>query len=306
MRVLLLGYSDIARRRVLPALHRCGVAHVDIASQGRAAAIVRPDGIGGHDFTDYHTALAGSDAALVWVSTVNARHHALALAALGGGRHVVIDKPATTRTADTLALADLARARGLIVAEATVWAFHPVVTAIRDLFAQAGSVPTHLVAAFSYPPLDADNFRHSAALGGGMVMDLGPYAMSLGRVFLGAAPDQVQVAASADDGGFSLVALYAGGRTVAGRFGTGTGYVNRLTLLGPRVAVDVERIFSPPPDLAFTLAARVDNQPVTVAVAAADSFALFFNAVGAAIANGDGAALAAAMVVDALAVDRLK
>ncbi|MDX8400249.1 MAG: hypothetical protein R8K20_08375, partial [Gallionellaceae bacterium] len=82
MRILMLGNSEIGRRRVLPAFARCGIVHVDIASRSSAKAISWPEGMSGIAFDDYATAIKCSDAELVWVSTINSLHAELAQAAL--------------------------------------------------------------------------------------------------------------------------------------------------------------------------------------------------------------------------------
>ena len=65
MRILILGNSTIAQKRLLPALDAmAGITGVEMAS--RSAADAR--------FPDYETALAESDAELVYISLVNSKH----------------------------------------------------------------------------------------------------------------------------------------------------------------------------------------------------------------------------------------
>lgn len=305
MHVLLLGHSDIARRRVLPALAACAIKTVDVASRSATPPFARPATMAGVDYRSYEQALRESAARLAWISTTNESHARLAAMALEAGRHVVIDKPATVTLAEAEALASLAEARGTLLAEATVYAFHPQVDAVRRFFANAGTAPTQLVAAFSFPPLPASNFRHEAALGGGAALDLGPYAMSAGRLFFGAAPDEVVARGLAADTGFSLVATYPGGRTLAGHFGATTGYVNRLLVLGPRATATIDRAFTTAPDAACRIAATLDNAPADFTVAAGDSFAAFWRAVCKAAESGDTAPWRAALLADARARGQL-
>ncbi|WP_448203911.1 Gfo/Idh/MocA family protein [Azospirillum sp. sgz302134] len=304
MRVLLLGYSSIGRRRVLPALAAIGVTRVDVATRSQGGSVALPDGLSGRVFDDYDDALRRSEAEVVYISTVNSQHAAQAATALEHGRHVVIDKPATTHPADLHRLVDLARRKGLLLAEATVYAHHPQIDAIRAAFAEAGDAPTRLLAAFSFPPLPPDNFRHRAELGGGVLLDLGPYAVSVGRLFFGDAP--TELIARGDDRAFSLMAVYPGGRTMVGQFGMGTGYVNRLELLGADVTVSAERVFTVTPDMDCTLRVTRRNQPQPLTVPAADCFAEFLKAVLAAIDRGDTDTFLPPMLADADAVHRLR
>ena len=306
MHVLLLGHSDIARRRVLPALAGLGIDRLDIASERPAAEITWPRGMTGQAFTRYENAITDSRADLVWISTVNSRHAALATLALNAGRHVVIDKPATTSLDDTKALIDIARRRRLVLAEATTYPFHPQIAAARRVFDDAGSSPTHIVAMFSFPELRPTNFRNDPDLGGGMLLDLGPYAMSLGRVFFDAAPSEVVCRMLAGDRGFSVLASYPGERTVTGHFGMTTGYVNRLTLLGPRITLAMERAFTTTADMTCRLQATIANAPVMIEVPPADSFACFIRNVLAAIERRDAEPFLGPMLADAQALAQLR
>ena len=316
MRFLLVGYSSIGQRRLLPALASLGVTAVDVATRSRwpaltAASGTLPHGLQGQFFHDYAEALAVSTAEIVYISTVNSLHAELAQAALQQGRHVIVDKPITTDLDAARRLVEQARHAGRMLAEATVYAYHPQIAAIQRLFRDAGSQPTQIVAAFTFPKLPADNFRHQAALGGGALWDLGPYAVTPGRLFFDAAPVEVVCRPSAGVGqavesGFSVLARYPGDRTMVGHFGMGAGYLNQLHLLGPEMALSVERIFTTAPDQDAILRLNQRNQLHTVAVPAADSFACFLRTVLVAIADGRMTTFADDILADAEAMAQLR
>lgn len=298
-KVLMLANSEIGRRRVLPALRSAGVRKIDVASRRAAAEVRLPEGCVGRTFEDYGAALDSSDAELVWISTVNSLHAELAEAAMSAGRHVIIDKPATTTPEDSDRIIAMARRHDRVLAEATVYPFHPQIGAARSVFDRAGSCITQIVAEFSFPPLPPENFRHRPDLGGGALLDLGPYAVSLGRVFLDAAPERVDCQALPGDVGLSVILGYPGGRTVTGHFGGTTGYVNRLSLLGPAVTVAFDRAFTTPPDRPFSLSSTVDNRTVITEGPAADTFQLFAQSVFDAIDDGRPEPFLDAMAEDA-------
>ncbi|WP_437604913.1 Gfo/Idh/MocA family oxidoreductase [Sorangium sp. So ce834] len=311
MKVLLLGYSSLARRRVLPALARLGVREIDVASASRGADIALPPGVTGRRYDDYRAALARSDAALVYVSTANSTHAELAERALEQGFHVVVDKPACLSVEASRRLVLLARERGRCLAEATVYAHHPLYREVRRIFSDAGRAPTRLAATFSFPPLPADNYRYRAALGGGSLLDLGPYAVTLGRVLLAAAePESIacRVVERADEveTAFSVLMIFPGGRSLVGHYGMTTGYQNRLEVLGPDVVVTIDRAFSPPADLPIQLGVAERDRRRTVEVPAADSFAEFFRSVFEAIARGEHGELARTLLADAALLDALR
>ncbi|WP_437276767.1 Gfo/Idh/MocA family oxidoreductase [Sorangium sp. So ce375] len=311
MKVLLLGNSSLARRRVLPALARLGVRDIDVASVSRSADVALPPGAAGRCYDDYSAALARSDAALVYVSTINSTHEELAERALERGFHVVVDKPACLSAEASRRLVRLAREKGRCLAEATVYGYHPLYREVRRIFGDAGRSPTRLTATFSFPPLPADNYRYRAALGGGSLLDLGPYAVTLGRLFFAsAAPESIACRvverAGEVESSFSVLMTFPGGRSMVGHYGMTTGYQNRLEVLGPDVVVTIDRAFSPPADQPIQLGVSERNHRRTVDVSPADSFAEFFRGVFEAIARGEHDELARDLLADAILFEELR
>jgi NDP-hexose-3-ketoreductase len=308
LKFLLLGWSSIGRRRVVPALARLGLTQIDVASLTREVTL--PDDVNGRVFRSYADAIGASDADVVYVSTRNSDHAALALQALDAGRHVVVDKPAAIACADVHRLVERAAAQSRLIAEATVWPWHPQVTALLDL-ARRTAPFIHLTALFGFPPMPADNFRMSAAPGGGMMWDLGAYAVSTARVFFDEAPERVSVAVehrsgSPLDTAFSVLMQFPGERVLAGRFGMHTGYVNRLIALGPDVEATIDRAFTTVPDQPGTIIGHQGGVPLRIETAAADAFALFLDDVRAAIEARRLDAFTGAMLRDAEALRDLR
>ena len=93
MRLLILGYSSIVERRVIPAAAKVdAIAQISIASKSRPQPESWPKQ--GRFFSDYAMALRDGDADVVYLSLPHAMHEAWVLAALAAGKHVVVDKPA--------------------------------------------------------------------------------------------------------------------------------------------------------------------------------------------------------------------
>ena len=291
----------------MPAILAAGASGIDIASFTRRPVL--PDGARGTVFQDYAAALARSAADTVYVSTRNHEHVTWALAALETGRHVIVDKPAALSLRDVEAIADLAARRGLLVAEATVYPFHPQVRALEQLAAESGGA-TRLVATFSFPPLPASNVRLQSAWGGGMLWDLGPYAVSPGRLFFGDPPLAmsacIEPVESGDvDAAFSVLIRYPGDRVMVGHFGMTTAYVNRMSVIGPRLDATLDRAFTTAPNQTGRIVGLRDGRPLSLDVPAADAFEQFFRAVFATTPEGRPA-FADTMLADARAIDQLR
>src|ERR1700737_377810 len=93
MRLLILGFSSIAERRVIPAAAKvAAIDQISIASKSRPQPEDWPKA--GCFFSDYETALRESQADIVYLSLPNAMHEHWVMAALRAGKHVIVDKPA--------------------------------------------------------------------------------------------------------------------------------------------------------------------------------------------------------------------
>jgi predicted dehydrogenase len=303
VRILILGSSAIARKRLLPALAEMpDIAGVDVASRST------PDAT----FSDYEAALAQSEAELVYVSLVNSEHETWAERALESGRHVVVDKPAFLGFEQAQLLVERSRSLGLCLAEATVYTRHPQMDTIRQLFDRPGAAPTRILVTFSFPPLDDGNFRYRKAFGGGALNDLGPYAVSPGRLFWGGRPDEIEcrsLSTGGPDGvetAFSVLLRYPGERSMLGHFGFTTAYRNRISLLGPDLSVDVDRVFTTPENLQNELRVWQQSGESTIKAPAADCFALFLKEVVERIQTQDLEPLREELLDDAFVLDGMR
>jgi predicted dehydrogenase len=268
------------------------------------------DSVGGRVFADYDEALRQSDADLVYVSTRNVDHRALAAGALASGRHVVIDKPATGSVAEATSLVELAARQGRLVAEATVYPWHPQFDRVRSLVEEWGPVE-RAMAVFSIPPLEPDNFRYRADAAGGILWDLGPYAVSPGRLFFDAALESVSACSTTRPGdevetSFGALLRYTDGRTLVGQFSMTAAYLNRLDLFGPRYRITIERAFTSAVDLPCRVTTEAAGERATIDVPPADAFARFLEDVMSSAAAGRHDAFARALLVDAEALARLR
>jgi len=313
LNLLILGLSNLVTRRVLPALNGLqDLARIDVATRTKSSEWARLQGMAGDLYDDYERALAASPADVVYVSLVNAEHGRWAEAAIALGKHVVVDKPAFLGLRQAERAVELAHQHGACLAEATVFAYHPQVAMARRMFHDAGCQPLRIAATFSFPPLDSRNFRYRRSLGGGALWDLGPYAVSVGRVFFGSQPQALHAQVTSRGGaedvetGFSMLACYPGEKSVVGHFGFDTAYRNRVDILGATVGVEVDRIFTIAPDAPNTIRVTRQAETAAVEVPPADPFALFVQCVFERIAAGTWEPLMEDLLADARALEQLR
>ena len=319
MHLLFLGYSSIVRRRVLPAARSlAAIRRISVASrsQVRDGTATASGGDGAVDrwYPDYEEALAVAAADVVYVSGANAVHAEWVMRALHDGCHVIVDKPAFLDPESAEAAVRLAREKKRGLAEATVFSFHPQAAALRALLDPAEAGTVRATATFSFPPLPPDDFRYRADCGGGSLYDLGPYAAATNRLLFGAPPERVHCTVLSRDASrnlgvdtsFSVLMTHTGGGSLAGHFGFVTAYQNRLSVVTGFRAIDADRLFTTPPDLACTLRVREGYDDRTVPVAAGDAFARFLEAFFDAMERCEFAAFERALLDDAALVTRLR
>ena len=291
MRLLILGYSSIVERRVIPAAAKVeAITEISIASKSRP----QPDGWPkrGRFFNDYAAALRDSDSDIVYLSLPNAMHEHWVMAALAAGKHVVVDKPAMTTLAGSERAVEAARRVNRVVAEATVFGYHPQFEALAAFVAENGPL-TQAATQFVIPPLPIGNFRNHSELGGGCLLDMGPYAAATMRILGGGAASEITALSGGRhpetgvDMGFSVLARLGNGGAFSGHFSFEGEYQNRLLVVGRSGSVLIERVFTPPADHPMEWRRRVRNVDDVVTFEPADTFARFLAAATSAIGGGD-------------------
>ncbi len=302
MKLLVLGFSSLAKRRIVPALLQADW-EVTIATR-RSSAVAEIEALGAHAITGFDVALA-RPWDLVYVATDNADHEPWAMAALRAGHHVIVDKPAFLTLAAAEAAVALATEKGVCLAEATVWDRHPQVDAFVEL---ARDAYRRVHAAFIVPMFKADNFRTKPDRGGGAVLDLGPYTASTIRRVFGEAPRSLSVARQHSpeiDLSFTVLADFGARGVFTGQFAFGGEYVNRLSLNADGLHAEIDRVFTIPPQQPGLVKVRERDAARDVATAPCDSFARFMTEVADHIAKRSFASYAADLLFDARIVAAL-
>jgi predicted dehydrogenase len=187
LRFGILGAADIARKALIPAIEAAANAElVALASRdperGRSL-------FNGHVAGDYASLLDDPEVDAVYIPLPNGLHREWAIRALEAGKHVLCEKPLATGAAEAAEMEAAARSSGTLLMEAVMYRFHPrmraVVTKLRE------KPPEEIWASFGFPLREAGNIRFDPALGGGALLDVGTYTISLARWIYGE-PDWVE------------------------------------------------------------------------------------------------------------------
>jgi predicted dehydrogenase len=190
-----LGVAKIATEKVIPAMQKCQDAEVAaIASRTleKAQAAARRLGLG-KVYGSYEELLADPDIDAIYNPLPNHLHVPWSIKALEAGKHVLCEKPIGLSAADGQTLVEAGRRHPrLKLMEAFMYRHHPQWITARRLVAEGRIGPLCTVQTlFSYFNDNPRDVRNQAAIGGGGLLDIGCYAVSLSRFLFDREPQRV-------------------------------------------------------------------------------------------------------------------
>lgn len=190
----------------------------------------------------YDDLLADPDVDVVYIATPHALHLAGARAAFEAGKHVLCEKPLTLRTSDAEEMVRLARTHDRFLMEAMWMACHPVVRQLRtELTSGRFGAPRQLQAELGFrvdAPLTDRMF--APELGGGALLDMGIYPLTLAHLMLGEAESLSAEAVIAETGVDLDVAI--AGRYPGGALATMNASMTSWSSRRAAIATDLGRI----------------------------------------------------------------
>ena len=220
-----LGWGILATGRIAHSFARdlalvpgARVAAAGARRQESADAFVAE--FGGRAHASYAALVEDPDVDVVYVASPHSLHAEHVRLALDAGKPVLCEKPLTLNAAQATELFALAETRGLFLMEAMWMACHPVIRSIRERL-QAGDLgnPQQLSADLGWVVRRAGTDRLlDPDLGGGALLDMGVYPLTLADLLLGE-PTHLTGSATLSESGVDLnVAIttaYSGGAVAA-------------------------------------------------------------------------------------------
>lgn len=293
----ILGTATIARICIIPAIQksRNGIVHA-LASRfpKRAAELINDKEIA-YLYGSYDEVLNDPAIDAVYIPLPNYLHHEWTIKALNAGKHVLCEKPLACSAREAREMVDAADKTHRLLMEAYMYRFHPRSQHIRQLIADGTiGMPRLIRAAFCYHMdkeelLRGENYRLKPEMGGGALLDVGCYGVSVARWLFADEPEQVQAQAVFNHNGADI---HVAGllRFPHGRFATiEASFCSALqqtySVVGSDGAIDLPHdAFIPwEHDAVFTVRARDQENGRTHIVAGTDEYQLmvehFANAV---------------------------
>ena len=203
IRIGILGASDIAFRRMAPALcasnrfeyvgvaissaEEWGIENAEklVAGQMEKAKAFQ-DKFGGRIFESYHDLLTAKDVDAVYLPLPPGLHYKWGKIALENGKHILLEKPFTACLQDTEWLLGLAAEKCLAVHENFAFVYHAQIKKIKEIVDSGEIGQVRLIrAAFGFPYRGEQDFRYHKSMGGGALLDCGGYPLKLADYLLG-------------------------------------------------------------------------------------------------------------------------
>jgi predicted dehydrogenase len=190
----ILATGVIAAKFAADLRYAPGAELVAVGSRSTESAKAFADRFGATRAHGSWEALAADDEVdVIYVATPHAAHHAAALTCLRAGKPVLCEKPLTLDRASAAELVDTAREAGVFFMEAMWTRINPTVRTVLDLIAagEIGDVTTVAADFGIYGQFPPDHRLRARELGGGALLDLGVYPVTMAHLVLGA-PDHVR------------------------------------------------------------------------------------------------------------------
>ena len=191
----IFGTSKIARTWLIPAIQATqhsqvaaiGSRNIDKAKQEAESFNIATC------YNTYEALLADTDIDVIYNPLPNHLHAQWSIEAIKAGKHVLCEKPLGLDYHDAKTLTDTAAAHPeLKVMEAFMYRFHPQWQQVKQIIrsGKLGNI-SNVYAVFSYFNNDPNNVRNRQGIGGGGLLDIGCYCVSVARYLFDAEPTEV-------------------------------------------------------------------------------------------------------------------
>ena len=262
----ILGVASIAVRRVIPAMQAgewCDVTAIASRDPRKAEEASRSLGIA-RAYGSYEELLAAPDIDAVYIPLPNHLHAPWSIRTAEAGKHVLCEKPITLNAAETRRVIDARDRTGRKVGEGFMVRTHPRWLRVRELVRSGRIGDLRLIHGWcGYFNRNPHDVRNSLEYGGGALLDIGCYPVTLSRFVFGEEPLRVSGIVERDpdtrtDRLTSATLEFRSGRCVF-TCSTQLAYNQRMNFFGTKGRIEIDRPINPPTDRPSTI--LIDDNP---------------------------------------------
>jgi predicted dehydrogenase len=205
-------------------------------------------------YGSYEALFADDELDAVYIPLPNHLHAEYIRKAADAGKHIICEKPIALTAQEAKESIAYAENKGVKVMEAFMYRFHPQWQHARELILMKEIGKVHSIQTFfSYNNTDPSNIRNRQDAGGGALLDIGCYAVSVSRFLTGMEPRRV-VSILQEDTNFGTDVLLSGlldfdGPQATFTIGTQTFPYQRVSAIGSSGIISIEIPFNTPSDV---------------------------------------------------------
>jgi predicted dehydrogenase len=250
-----LSTANIGVKKVIPAMQQgefCEITAIASRDGGRAREVAEKLAIP-KAYGSYEELLGDPTVDAIYNPLPNHLHVPWSIRAAEAGKHVLCEKPIALSVEETRTLIAVRDRTGVKIGEAFMVRTHPQWLRARELI-RSGAIGAlrSIVSVFSYFNDDPQNIRNMADIGGGGLMDIGCYPITMARFLFEREPLSAIGVLDRDprmgtDRLTSAILDFAPGQAIF-TCSTQLAAFQRMRILGARAHIDIEIPYNIPPD----------------------------------------------------------
>ncbi len=248
--ISIIGFGNHVKKNILPALNRIKDVYIEciyVRDTNKYQEVAQQYSVAIKQIDE----LNSDTAEWIYISTPIALHYEYVKQALEAGKHVICEKPLTDSLDKTQELIELAERQQCMLHEVCVYKYHKQYSYLKDLVKELDNNIKTVHAKFAIPHLKKSDIRYQKTIGGGALLDVGYYPVSI-FINLFGTPKQIHSVKKFEPG-FDVdltgmaVFEYDEFYCIA-EWGIGLPYTNELTMETSDSKYTFSRIFSKPSD----------------------------------------------------------
>src|SRR5258707_13641393 len=251
----ILGAASIALRKVIPGMQKGACSEITAiawSDKSKAEEAARKLGMP-RAYGSYEELVDDREIEAIYNPLPNHLHVPWSIKAAEAGKHVLCEKPISSTVAEAKTLLAARDRTGVKIGEAFMVKTHPQWLRTRELV-RSGAIGKlqSAMCVFSYFNRDPDNVRHKVEWGGGGLLDIGCYPITMSRFIFGEEPLRVAGALERDpdfgtDRLSSAILEFPSGQS-AFTCSTQTAYFQTMHFLGTSGRIEIEIPWNAPND----------------------------------------------------------
>ena len=261
----IIGCSDIARRKTIPAILNSNHATLQmLGSRSKEKAQQWAIEFNSKFSGSYDDVLNSDEVDVVYISLPFGLQYEWVIKAANSKKHIICEKSVTTSFELTQSILNSCKNNNIRILEAFSFRFHPQHKKIYDLVEKDFSGFTTFEGKFGFSSEHKNGFRFDKNLGGSGLNDMGCYVVCASRIFFNEEPESVIANFVIDHdtgidlkGNFTL--FFPNGKTAFGSYGYDRFYQSVYSVWGKTSLIELTRAYAIKPNTDSTILVHTDN-----------------------------------------------